>query len=904
MAAADHPPPRHALAPGSRIDVDGSLGDRFLAVATAHPDALALSSPAGRWTYAQLAAEVEGRASGIRAAVGRSDPTPVALLTTHDGPLVVSLLAIVAAGHVVVVLDPQAPVEQTVHLLDESGAVLVLHDDAHRELAAEVAERSTHHPTPVLAASLTGDTGDQAPVGPSPRTGTDPAMLAFTSGTTGASRGATVTHGVILNMVRGATEALGITAADRMPMLFPMALAAAAYPMFIPLLNGGTLATLDVRGVGLEPIPRFLADERISLFYMSPTVIRFLEDTVSGHDFPDLRLVALGGEVVDRDLVELTARMFGVPLVANGFGTTETGVISLHVVDAAHPPEGAVPSGRPVAGVELTVVDEDGRAVSTDEVGEILISSAHLFAGYWGHPEVDAAVLSDVGDGRRRYRTGDLGRVDADGVLTVLGRADTKVKVRGRFVVLGEVESLLRSHDAVNEAVVVPVVHDHVTSLTAIVVPADPATFDPVRHRADVLATEEAYRVPSSWIVVDALPLLPNGKLDRRACRALAGATGGDTQPVEPGGPEGRTLRELRNIWEELLPGGIIGPDDDFFHLGGDSLLAAQMLVVVDQRLGVTVPMGELVHATTLRSLSEVVARIGTAEGTPTTAACVQAGVDGATPLWFVHDLQGSAYRVRHLARELGDDVPVWSFESPLLRGIRSPFSSLDTFAANYVTDLRSVQPDGPYRLAGYCFGGICAYEMARQLRREGEDVELLAIVDVGPGYRGVGGDDRRSPFRPWFGVAKPPPAGTSLPGRYRYYRALLAASPAAFARHVMVRSGVARVVDPIRFRIDLARTGRVRPEWRLWYAWEEHWRLAARRWDRTRSYDGPVHLFWATDTASADATMGWGPLTDDLEVVRFDGDHEGILEPRGAAALARALRPVLDASAPSSTGA
>src|SRR5690606_8702870 len=202
--------------------------------------------------------------------------------------------------------------------------------------------------------------------------------------------------------------------------------------------------------------------------------------------------------------------------------------------------------------------------------------------------------------------------------------------------------------------------------------------------------------------------------------------------------------------------------------------------------------------------------------------------------LWFVHALQGSAYRVRHLARHLGADQPVWSFESPLLAGEPNRFTSLDTFAANYLRDLVAAQPEGPYWLAGYSFGGICAYEMARQLRRDGAEVAFVGVVDVGPGSRGPNWTGRHSPPWPYFGVPRPAPAGSSPLAVARHYARMFRASPRATARHLSLRTGVARRIDRFRFAADLRRHGRIRPEWRLWYAWEEHWKLATKAWDRS----------------------------------------------------------------------
>lgn len=875
----------------------GSVADRFFAVVDAHPGATALRSPSGASTYAELGAEVRRVAAGVRAEVGDGPPAPVAVLAAHDGPLVVAILGVIAAGHVVVVIDPLAPGPQTEHVLAECAPAVVLHDAAHASAASALA---TPERRAVDLAELRGDEGAPLPR----RTPEQPVMLAFTSGTSGDPKAAVITHGVLLNLVRGATDALGIGPADRMPMLFPVSLAVAAYPMFLPLLNGGTLATLDVRSEGLAPIAGFFAGERITVAYMAPTVVRFLVDALAGCTFPDLRLVALGGEQVDAEVVALTRELFGPRWIANGYGTTETGVVTLFTLDRDDDPGGGtVPVGPPVPDVELVLLDDHGRPAAPGDAGEVVVVSPHLFTGYWGHPELNRQVLSPDPQGRpgwRCYRTGDFGRIDDDGVLTVLGRVDTRVKVRGRPVVLGDVEAAIQQLDEVADAAVVALRHDGVVELVAHVVPAtDPAPTG-ASLRARLLEVHESYRVPSRWVLVDELPRLPNGKVDRRALPEVDPGTG----PAD-GGDDGATAAErasvrerIRAIWERLLPVGAVGVDEEFAAAGGDSLLAAQMLLVVEEELGVVVPMGALVHARTVRQLAEVVARLQrTAASAPTsTVARLTTGDEPARPrLWFVHDLHGSAYRVRHLAEALGADQPLWSFESPLLAGEPNRFTSLATFAARYLTDLRAAQPEGPYWLAGYSFGGICAYEMARQLVADGQEVAFLGVVDVGPSYRGPGWSRFQSPLRPWFGVAQPPPAGAGPADVARHYASMARRSPLGTARHLMVRSGAARLVDPLRFKADIGRHGAVRKEWRLWYAWEEHWKIAAKGWDRSSTYPGRLDLFWASGSGATDGTMGWGPLVGDLEIHRFTGDHETTLDASGAPALATMLRAAID---------
>jgi amino acid adenylation domain-containing protein len=894
--------------------VGGSVTDRFLAVAAQHASATALSSPAGSWTYAELRDDVLRIASSVTGLVDElvergDEPTPVAVVAEHDGPLVASMLGIIAAGHIVVVLDPAAPAPQTDHVLRECGAPLVLYDAAHADWVAERIDGPR---------SVAFDALDAAPGPLPPRTADAPLMLAFTSGTTGESKAAIITHGVVLNLVRGATNILGIGPDDRMPMLFPTSLAVAAYPMFLPLLNGGTLATLDVRSVGLAPVADFLEHERITVAYMAPTVVRFLVDALAGRTFPDLRLIALGGELVDREIFGVTAELFGPRWMGNGYGTTETGVITLWVQDADEvlgqsDREGAVPVGYPVPEVEITILDDNAAPLPRGQAGEIAVLSPYVFSGYWNHPELNAIVLSHDPRGRARwraYRTGDYGRLDDNGALVVLGRIDTRVKVRGRPVMLGDVEAAVQQLEAVTDAVVVADTIDGNVELTAYVVPA--AAFAGVQElRAAMLEQHETYRVPSHWVVLDELPRLPNGKVDRRVLPSVRGA-------ATPGVPDARTAdrvrgveqrddddshdrsdlrRKVQDIWVRLFRGENVGLDDDFVYLGGDSLMAAEMLLIIERELGVTVPMGELVHARTVRSLTEVLVRLRYDDTSATTAACVNPGDPASRPrLWFMHDLQGSAYRVRHLADALGGDQPVWSFESPLLAGEPNHYRHLAPFVARYVEDLKAAQPEGPYWLAGYSFGGICAYEMARQLVANGDEVAFLGVVDVGPGYRGPGWHGDRSPLRPWFSVAKPPDPTLSVKEKAGHYRAMLEQGPKRTVRHFMVRTGVARLVDPYRFRQDLRHHGRIRAEWRLWYAWEEHWKLAAKGWDRSSTYAGPLHLFWGSESGSSDATMGWEPLVGELSIVRFPGDHMGILEPRGAAFLAEVLRAAIDA--------
>jgi hypothetical protein len=227
------------------------------------------------------------------------------------------------------------------------------------------------------------------------------------------------------------------------------------------------------------------------------------------------------------------------------------------------------------------VVDDAGAVVEPGIAGEVAVTSRFMFDGYWGHPELNRQVLTDVRDRDEpewRYRTGDLGRVDASGALTLLGRSDTKVKVRGRFVVLGDVEADLHELDQVLDAVTVARSVDGVVELVAYVVPAEPTSFVSADVRAQLLERREAFRVPSRWVLLDELPRLPNGKVDRRALPDPELVTGEQSERATgaTGSPDRSDLRgQVRSLWERLLPVGRVGDDEDFFELGGDSLVKA-----------------------------------------------------------------------------------------------------------------------------------------------------------------------------------------------------------------------------------------------------------------------------------------------------------------------------------------
>jgi thioesterase domain-containing protein/acyl carrier protein len=340
-------------------------------------------------------------------------------------------------------------------------------------------------------------------------------------------------------------------------------------------------------------------------------------------------------------------------------------------------------------------------------------------------------------EGGRLYRTGDLVRLLSDGELEFLGRADRQVKIRGLRIELGEIEAALGRHPAVAECAVLALGQDGDRRLVAFVVArreGEGALVEQLREHLRLTLPD--YMVPASFLFLEAMPLTPVGKVDRRA---LAGM---DLVPWEPERLEARDVLELElvRVWEEVLDRPRIGVRDNFFDLGGHSLLAVRLLARVQERFGRDLPLAILFQKGTVEQMAALL-RGG---ASPETSSClipIQPG-GTATPFFCVHPAGGDVLCYAPLARHLGADQPFYGLQSRGLSGAGEPIQKVPEMAGLYLEEIRRVQPEGPYRLGGWSLGGVVAFEMARQLRERGEEVALLAFLDSAPEAAGMEEDD------------------------------------------------------------------------------------------------------------------------------------------------------------------
>lgn len=404
---------------------------------------------------------------------------------------------------------------------------------------------------------------------------------------------------------------------------------------------------------------------------------------------------------------------------------------------------------------------------------------------------------------------------------------------------------------------------------------ADPASLD--RQDATIVVLDQP--LPAGSPVDDVAPTAAPDP-DPTPLADTPEVTGDETGSDPDADPVAAALGE---IWGTLLGTDPVPRDRDLFELGAYSLLAARSLVLLEQRTTIRLPMAVFLDTTTIDGLTAAAHQVSGGEtngpADDPTVVCIQSGDPGRPPLFVTHDLQGSAWRFRPLAEAVGGDQPVYGFESPMLEG-RLDHPTIEALATFYVEAMQGVRPTGPYRLCGYSFGGILAFEMARLLRGTGQEVEVLGVIDVGPGYRGLDYSRRSLPPLPYLHDAVARSDGR-LPRWAAPIRRLW------LNQRVLARG----------WRRTLASGDAVAPDQRLWFAWWAHWNLVGPRWSAS-DYDGRVDLFWADTTRVVDATdptMGWGEHATEVVVHRVPGRHESLMAPPTVDVIGAALRSLLD---------
>ena len=700
-----------------------TIGTRFERQAAATPDNLAVVTDELSLTYRELDA-VASRIAGSLAVLPWDNDRPVALLMSEGPFLYAAMLGAAKAGRIFLVLPVTSPEPWLSALVADSAAAHILTDNSWCAVAVRVAgteanvlevERIAASGAPVMAETALWPNA--------------PACIAYTSGSTGRPKGVLLTHRGLLHRHDLQAELLGLQQADRVANLWPTSTSAGLGNTLAPLCAGACVLPFDLRSRGLHSLTPWIAARKITGLSFACSLFRtWLAVLPDGCRLPSLRYVRLGGDPLYGVDVARAAQHLGSDWrICYVLSSAECATMAgLTLNSSSQLGQGAVPVGFPVRGTEIRLENDAGQIVGPGEIGEVVVKSPFLALGYWKEPELTAASFpTDPADGRRFFRTGDLGRWRSDGTLEHFGRKGRKIKVRGFSIEPYEVECELLRQPGISNAVVV--LHQDAGKealLVAYVVAPSNISASTIRNG---LATRlPTHMVPSHIVVMDSLPMTAGGKIDRRS---LPPPSLKNLPSHRYRAPANEEERALVSIWGEILKVSKIGIDDNFFELGGTSLQALILFDRIKTLLSRNLPPSAIICAPTIARLADLMRQNGTFGTAERLVPFRKSG--GHEPLYLMHVSDGSLYYARHLVGDLKSNRPVFGLQPPPLDGAHRILGTFESMATNYIAEIRRVQPHGPYFLMGYSLGGWLVFEIAQQLVRAGECVSFLGIIDT-----------------------------------------------------------------------------------------------------------------------------------------------------------------------------
>ena len=697
----------------------------FEAWARARPGEVAVEFQGASLTYRELD-ERSNRLAHFLVAAGVARNTPVAVCVLPSFDVLVALLAIFKAGGIYLPLDPTHPETLLAGILEEAQPRLVLTQSKLRELTNPGRFTQFHFDSD--GASL----ADLSPGAPSVVVSLDdPGTLLYTSGTTGKPKGVAATHRNLAHYLHVARQKYGFRPDDVFCSLARYTFSISMFELLSPLCCGAKVRLLQRDDV-LAPDRLALTLQEMTVVHAGPSLMgnlfRHLRTNPSApRTFPGMRHASSGGDLVPPHLLEEMKLVFENAEIFTIYGSTE---ISCMGTTYPVPRDQKVTRslvGKPFADVAVRLIDPHLNLVPFGVVGEICFSGAGVVPGYFKRPELTAEKFIEL-EGRRFYRMGDMGRLHADGNLEILGRRDFQVQLRGIRIELSGIENAVRELGLAWQcAVVVKKLDEYDARLVAFVVKPRDDSADVASFRRALAAHLPDYMLPQSLVVLDGLPVTPNGKLDRRRLQELPWQSSAPLpSPEARVAPRNTIEHKIAAAFRNALGIAEVGIDDDFFDLGGHSLLAFTLLEQLENTLGVTYSPEVLFQHTTVRALAAYSQGSFTSDQRP-----IPLNGNRGGPALFV--LVG-VHLYRPLARRLEADYSVRAvYAGRELTMFDAPEQapSVDDLARAYVDIIRRDQPQGPYRLVGMSFGGIVAYEVARQLRAAKQEVSFLGLLDA-----------------------------------------------------------------------------------------------------------------------------------------------------------------------------
>jgi len=729
---------------------DQCLHQLFEAKAAENPQAVAIVCQGESLTYGELAAKAEQLACYLQD-LGVQAETLVGICLERSLAMIIGLFGILKAGGAYVPLDPNYPPARLAHILEDSGAKILLTQtkllDRLPSSSGKVVYLDQDWQKIEAIAKPTRRVIPQQRQLESTVDSHNLAYGIYTSGSTGNPKGVAIEHHSVVNTLWDMEQRFQVGGGDRILAVSSLSFDLSVYDIFGILGSGGTVII-----PAPEPCPNpehwlaLMNQGGVTIWNSAPALMELLLNyIITNHQIlpPSLRLVLLSGDRISPTLVmQLQALNPQLEIISLG-GATEASIWSIYYpIQNLSSSTKTIPYGRPLKNQTFYILDQQLQLMPVGVTGELYIGGVGVARGYLHREKLTATkfiadLFNDQLATARLYKTGDLGRYLEDGNIEFLGRMDNQVKIRGVRVELGEIEATLLQHPDLKETLVAiaPANGDQQAKQSSLVAYCVLKTNSTTTRRQlrDFLTTKlPEYSIPKAFVLLDALPLTPNGKIDRQALLELS------LNPLETENdflpPQDRLEWQLSQIWSRILNVKPIGRNDNFFELGGNSLLALRLFEQIQSTFGKNLPLATLFQAPTIAQLASLMLERGWSASWSSLVSIQPHGHQ--SPLFLIHAVGGNVLSYRNVAAALGTKRPIYGLQARGLDGQQAPLTSIEEMATNYLEEIRVIQPDGPYCLAGHSCGGVIAFEMAQQLRRQGEKVAVLALFDTyGPNY-------------------------------------------------------------------------------------------------------------------------------------------------------------------------
>jgi amino acid adenylation domain-containing protein len=695
-----------------------------------HLHKIAVKDTVAELTYQQLNNRVDRLANYLRKQ-GVKPETLVGIYAERSLAIVIAILGVLKAGGAFVPLDPTYPQASLTSILAETQPRLVL---TQQHLVADI----TIPGVDLLLLDTQWEEISEASTDLEVAQ-TNPENLAYimyTSGSTGKPQGVQVTIAQVEAYIQAVSEVANIQPENVYLHSASFSFSSSIRQLLLPLSQGAKVIIASKENTtNLRSLLELIQAENVTVFDTVSSVWNYLLDSLAEMEEEQssqlinnhLRLLIFSGGLLTSQLLNRVRSQFEQPpRILNIYGQTETiGVSAYAIPDNFSNQVGYAPVGRPYPYYQLYLLDDRLQPVSDAATGELYVASASLSRGYLNNPQLNAKKFIPnpfTTDRSKLYRTGDLARYLPDGNLEIVGRQDFQVKIRGMRVEIEEIETLLTQHPDVRQAAVVGR-KDRADEqiIVAYIVANRPIVISNIRAFLQTKLPD--YAIPSTFEILDALPLTPNKKTDRKRLPEPSRST----QAIES--PQDELERQLTQIWERVLDVNPIGVSDNFFELGGHSLIALQLFTQIERKWNKRLLLANLIESPTIAELAKLIDR---AEE-PTTRSplvLIESGGD-RLPLFCIHPIGGNLFDYYNLAKRLDRGRAIYGLQARGIDGKQQPFNRLEDMASYYIQAIQTLQPQGPYFLLGYSFGGIVAFEMARQLTDRGYQIAFLGLLDI-----------------------------------------------------------------------------------------------------------------------------------------------------------------------------